>query len=154
MKASDMATARRQLDRRIDGPSTTTLLEPPRDGWIRTVRQVLGMRLIDLAARLNVTEGAVRRAERAEADGSLTLKQLDRAAAAMGCRLVYCIVPETALEDIYRERLRKRADDDAIRTARTMELEQQAVSGEVTARHADELFDDYLRGPPRDLWRD
>ena len=66
MKAPNLATARRQLDHRIDGPSMTAILEPPRDGWIRTIRQVLGMRLIDLAARLNVTEGAVRRVERAE----------------------------------------------------------------------------------------
>ena len=154
MKAPNLATARRQLDHRIDGPSMTAILEPPRDGWIRTIRQVLGMRLIDLAARLNVTEGAVRRVERAEVRGSLTLKQLDRAAAAMGCRFVWGIVPETALEDIYRERLRERAFYDAGRTARTMELEQQGVGGEVTARHSEELFGDYLRHPPRDLWRD
>jgi predicted DNA-binding mobile mystery protein A len=112
------------------------------------------MRLIDLAARLNVTEGAVRRVERAELSGSLTLKQLDRAALAMGCRFVYAIVPETTLEEIHQARLRARAADDARRTARTMDLEQQSVAAEVTARHTDELFDDYLRVPPGDLWRD
>lgn len=152
MKADIVASMRRQLDRRFEGASLESVLQRPPHGWIRTTRQALGMRLVDLAKRIGVTEGALRQNEAAELDESLTLKHLRRAAEAMGCELVYAFVPKTSFENRYKEQVRKRAVADAGRIARTMALESQGVSGEITNRHAETLFRDYLHGPPRDLW--
>jgi predicted DNA-binding mobile mystery protein A len=110
------------------------------------------MRLVDLAKQLHVTEGALRQNESAELDESITMKHLRRAAEGMGCELVYAIVPRTSLENLYEDQIRKRAVSDANRTARTMDLEQQGVSREVTDRQVEDLFREYMRDPPRDLW--
>lgn len=149
-----MASLRRQLDRRFEDASLVSLLQRPREGWIRTIRQALGMRLVDLAKRIGVTEGALRQNETAEINDSLTLKHLRRAADAMGCEFVYAIVPRASLEGQYEGQVRKRAIADAARIARTMAFEQQAVSGETSNRQEEDLFGDYLRRPPRDLWGD
>ena len=152
MKPRNTASIRRQIDRRFEGRSLASTLAQPRNGWIRTTRQALGMRLVDLAKQLHLTEGALRQNESAELNESITMKHLRRAAEGMGCELVYAIIPKTSLENLYEDQIRKRAVSDANRTARTMELEQQGVSSEVTERQVEDLFREYMRDPPKDLW--
>ncbi len=152
MKSRNTASIRRQIDRRFEGRSLASALARPRNGWIRSIRQALGMPLVDLAKQLHVTEGAIRQNESAELDETITMKHLRRAAEGMGCELVYAIIPKTSLESLYEERVRKRAVSDAERIARTMEFERQGVSSEVTDRHVKNLFRDYMRDPPKDLW--
>jgi predicted DNA-binding mobile mystery protein A len=67
----------------------------PAVGWLRTIRDTLGLTLTELGRRLKVTPPAVRSFEQAEAEDRITLASLRRAAAAMGCELVYVLVPRT-----------------------------------------------------------
>lgn len=67
----------------------------PSAGWLRPIREALGLTLADLAQRLKVTPPAVRSFERAEAEDRITLASLRRSAAAMDCELVYVLVPRT-----------------------------------------------------------
>jgi predicted DNA-binding mobile mystery protein A len=67
----------------------------PAAGWLRTVRDSLGLTLADLARRLNVTPPAVRAFEKAEAEDRITLASLRRVAVAMECDLVYALVPRS-----------------------------------------------------------
>jgi predicted DNA-binding mobile mystery protein A len=71
-------------------PVTTEASRPPR-GWI------LGMITAQFAKRLGVAQPRIIELERGEADGNITLKSLQRAAEALGCRLVYTLVPERPL---------------------------------------------------------
>jgi transcriptional regulator with XRE-family HTH domain len=64
----------------------------PTGGWLRSVRDNLGITLTELANRLKVTPPAVRSFEQAEAEDRITLASLRRAAAAMDCDLVYALV--------------------------------------------------------------
>ena len=73
-------------------------LEPivrPASGWLRTLREALGLTLADLANRLKVTPPAVRSFEQAESEDRITLASLRRSADAMGCDLVYTLIPRT-----------------------------------------------------------
>ena len=77
-----------------------TLAEPVRKldrpplGWLRTVREAFGLSLRNLAGLIGgVSPQALHQFERNEAAGTLTLRNLERVAAAMGCRVVYVIVP-------------------------------------------------------------
>lgn len=72
----------------------------PAAGWLRTMREALGLSLADVARRLKVTPPAVRSFEQAEAEDRITLASLRRAAAAMDCELVYAFVPRRNLPDI------------------------------------------------------
>lgn len=99
---------RRELDRRLIG--LRGFFGPtPSSGWVRTLRRALGMSLFDLARRLGLSVSRVKQLERAEADGSIRLSQLDRLAGALECELHYVILPRESLEEMVRRQARLKA---------------------------------------------
>ena len=78
---------------------------PPRppEGWLRTIRQGLGLSGWELGARLGVSQPRISQVERAELDGSLQLGSLERVAAALDCKLRYALIPEEPLEQLAYE---------------------------------------------------
>jgi predicted DNA-binding mobile mystery protein A len=81
-----------KLTHSADRPATLGRTVRPTLGWLRTVRDELGLTLVEMADRLKVTPPAVRSFEQAEAEDRITLASLRRAAAAMDCDLVYALV--------------------------------------------------------------
>ncbi len=78
-------------------------------GWLRGVRQALGMRVEEVAKRLKVGRSEIYRLEMSELRETITLKKLRAAAEAMGCELVYAVVPrEGTLEELAEELKRER----------------------------------------------
>ena len=63
-------------------------------GWLRTVRQLVGIPAAEAAERIGVTKGEIFRAEYTEGRGAIELQTLRRAAEALGCELVYGLVPK------------------------------------------------------------
>jgi predicted DNA-binding mobile mystery protein A len=110
-------------------------LERPPLGWLRTVREGLGLTLQTLAKKVgNVTPQSVQDFEKNEASGALTLRNLDRVAAAMGCRVVYVLVPSRANQTFSELAAGLSGDRRLLEdTEHTMSLEAQAV-GEVDER--------------------
>jgi predicted DNA-binding mobile mystery protein A len=72
----------------------------PTDGWLRAVRDALGMSEFELAARMGITQQRVNQIQRAEVDRSIQLSTFGRAAEALGCELVYYLAPKEPLEDM------------------------------------------------------
>ena len=105
------------------------LARPPR-GWVRAIREALGMSAATLAERLGTTAGAVSRLEQSEAADRIRLDTLRRAADALGCDLVYLLVPRRQLTAVVRDRARELAHSQVAATEQTMRLEDQAT-GEV-----------------------
>lgn len=153
MKAATSATARRHLDRRLSAlRDGLTHVNPPR-GWIRAIRDALGMTALDLGKRMGVSQAAVAQFEKAEKDGTITLKSLRSAAEALDCTLVYALVPRQSLEEIMRARAAILADQQLVRAHRTMSLENQALlPGDLRAERA-RLIEEILRDDPNRLWR-
>ena len=102
------------------------LARPPR-GWIHAVREALGMSAAALADRLGITSGAVTRLEQSEAAGRARLETLRRAADALGCDLVYLLVPRRPLTAVVRDRARELARLQVAAVEQTMRLEDQAT---------------------------
>jgi predicted DNA-binding mobile mystery protein A len=105
------------------------LARPPR-GWIRAVREALGMSAAVVAGRLGITAGAVTRLEQSEAAGRVRLDTLRRAADALGCDLVYLLVPRRPLAAVVHDRARELARGQAAAVQQTMRLEGQATDQE------------------------
>jgi predicted DNA-binding mobile mystery protein A len=83
------ALARQNLDHRLSPlRKTGDLTRPPR-GWIKAIREALGMTTAQLAERLGVSQPRVAQLEKSEAEDSITLRTLRRAAESLGCTLVY-----------------------------------------------------------------
>jgi len=67
----------------------------PAGGWLRVVRQALGLAQADLAKNTGMTQQAYAQFERGEIKGTLSIGNLQRSAEAMDCDLVYFLVPRT-----------------------------------------------------------
>jgi len=153
MKASTSATARRHLDRRLsDLRGGLAHATPPR-GWIRAIRDALGMTALDLGKRMGVSQAAVAQFEKAEKEGTITLKSLRAAAEALECTLVYTLVPRQSLDDMMRDRAAILADQQLVRTHHTMSLENQALLPDDLKAERTRLVDEILRGDPNRIWR-
>jgi predicted DNA-binding mobile mystery protein A len=69
--------------------------------WLRAVRKATGVPVDVLAQRLGVKRGEVNRLEKVERESRIMLANLQRAAEALGCELVYALVPrEGSLADL------------------------------------------------------
>lgn len=62
-------------------------------GWIRSMRIKQGLKGFQLADRMQVSAARISVLEKDETRGAVTLKMMERAAKAMGCRFEYRIVP-------------------------------------------------------------
>lgn len=65
----------------------------PAGGWLRAVRQSLGLAQATVAKRARISQQTYAQFEQGEAKATLSLGNLQRAAEAMNCDLVYYLVP-------------------------------------------------------------
>lgn len=65
----------------------------PPGGWIRAIRLALGMTSRQLALRAMVSQSTLEAAQRAESERTVSLRTLDRYAAALDCRVAYALIP-------------------------------------------------------------
>jgi len=126
----------------------------PRDGWIRSIRKALGMPATALARRLGVQSGTLANLEKAERQGTISLRSLREAASALDCELVYALVPRTSLDDVLRRRAEEVVNAHMQRAARTMSLEDQSVGTRETRRQRDALAAQLVQSLDRRLWID
>jgi predicted DNA-binding mobile mystery protein A len=137
------ALARRRLDERL-GPVADAVGPRPRAGWLRAVRDALGMSTTDVGHRMGVTRSRVTQIEQAEVAGNIKLETLERAADALGCKVVYAIVPKSgSLDGAVRAQALHTATEQHARAAHTMRLEDQAseIDAEAIEALADRLID-------------
>ena len=136
-------------------PFAATRAAPnPTGGWLRAVREALGMTQGQLAWRLNISRQSVQDFESAEAERRITLESLDRVARAMGCRMVYAVIPEEGSLDDLRTRRAKVVADRLLKPAgHSMKLEAQGVSERERKRQRKLLVENLLRDSPRKLWQ-
>lgn len=158
MKATVRSQARKALDDRLlppwpDQTRPETRFKAPSKGWIRAIRNALGMSSQQLAKRASVRSSqSIDDWEKAEANDTIQLNTLRRAAEAMDCILIYALVPKTSLEDAVRSRARKIAMRDLGRVAHTMRLEDQETDASDSERQIDEYIRDNLKD--RDIWNE
>jgi predicted DNA-binding mobile mystery protein A len=151
MKSDLRHKARQRLDERLVVLKPTNLQPPPR-GWIRVIRDALGMSGVQLAKRLGIRPQSVDALEASEASGTIQIDSLRRAAQALDCTLVYALVPNTSLEDAVSRRARKIAARDLSRVAHTMKLEAQQTSDDDLDARIDAYIRDHLS--ERELWKE
>jgi predicted DNA-binding mobile mystery protein A len=150
MKIKSRRRARERLDERLGPLKPTERFRAPPKGWVRAIRDALGMSGVQFARRLGVQPPSVAALEVSEESGSIQLKTLRRAAEALDCTLVYALVPNDSLEGVVQARARRIALRDLGRVAHTMKLEAQETPDGAT----DERIEAYIRDnvKERDLW--
>ena len=127
--------------------------QTPRGGWVRAIREALGMSATQLGTRVRVTRQTVENLERSETNGKITLESLNKLAKALGCRVVYALVPERPLEEIQRDRARQIAESLLKPVSHSMKLEAQSIGGREEQRQREQIIESLLQGNPKKLWQ-
>ena len=115
----------KQLNAQLTPDQPIRAVTRPAGGWIKAIREALGLSQREVAERLARTPQAVHQLENSEAGGTVTLTQLEAAAAAMGCQLIYTFVPCQGTLAYLADPQRAQSDR-ALR--HSMALEGQAVT--------------------------
>jgi predicted DNA-binding mobile mystery protein A len=147
-----MNDAIRHLDKRLSTLRPLTKSARPPKGWLRAVRDALGMTTAQLARRMGVTQPRIIELEKAEVSGGVSLHSLQRAAEALGCRVVYALVPDRPLADVVYARAELIAEMQLASVRHTMNLEDQAVQDKRANKELRQQFIQELLRKPARLW--
>jgi predicted DNA-binding mobile mystery protein A len=117
-----------QLDRSLKPYRAAGKIPRPPKGWIRAIRQALGVSSGDLARRLGTSRQLPLQLEKGEAADSITLRSLRAVASALDCDLVYALVPRAdSMEKLIEDRARAEAKRRVLEVEHAMALEDQAA---------------------------
>lgn len=152
MKAKHRKLAREQLDETLNRFGPLKAIASPGKGWIRAIRDALGMTGEQLAKRLNVNKQRVSRIEQDERLGNVTIKTLRSVADALDCVFVYGFVPNESLEQTIRNQAESIARKRMDRSNQMMRLEKQELSEEEKAKAMNGLILDIIETMPKSLW--
>jgi predicted DNA-binding mobile mystery protein A len=152
MRGKDRHLVIDQLNVTLERLNQLKAVKTPHKGWIRAIRDALGMSGTQLAERLQVSRPRIPRLEQDELTGSVTLKTMRQTAEALDCVFVYALVPRTSLDDMIRTQAKKVAGTRLQRTSHTMLLEDQLISNSDRQREYDSMVDELVLEMPRDLW--
>jgi predicted DNA-binding mobile mystery protein A len=130
----------------------TNRRRPPR-GWLKAIRESLGLTERQQADRLGMTGSTLHKSELAEAEDRITLGQLRKLADGLDCELVYALVPRKPLTQVVEDRARSIALQEVSGVAHTMSLEDQRPATDRLRKQVEQRTAELLRGRWSDLWR-
>ncbi len=143
---------REQLSNTLEKFAALSEIPMPAKGWLRAVRDALGMNGRQFANRMDVSPARVSRIESDEVAGVLTLNTLRKAADALDCKLVYGLVPKTSLNDTVKQQAVRKAKKRLEITSHTMALEAQELSNAWQENVLNELIEKMLHDQPKTFW--
>lgn len=141
-----------QMDSALAKLRDTHLPSRPNSGWVRAIRESLGMSVSALARKLGVTPANIAKLEKAEAEEKITLASLRKLASALDCELQYALVPRKSLEEILEDRATLVARERLRPISHSMSLEDQSLDKSASEKQLQLLAKEILDGPRRNLW--
>lgn len=144
------AQARRRLDERFARLRPFAAEPPPHRGWVRAIRDALGMSRRELAERMGSSQATVADIERNEALGTVQLDTLRRAAEAMDCQVVYALIPTSSLDVMVANQARRKAAAHLRSVGHQGRLEDQELDEVMANRDLEAFASDLV--DRRGLW--
>lgn len=141
-----------QMEEKLAGLRQTPSPIRPKTGWVKAIRESLGMSASALARKLSVTPHAISKLEKAEMDEKITLASLRKLATALDCELQYTLVPRLPLGQILEQRALSVARERLRPVSHSMSLEDQSLEKEASDRQLQLLAQEILAGSKRNLW--
>ncbi|QHJ00946.1 mobile mystery protein A [Xylophilus rhododendri] len=142
-----------QLQASVSPYAPLVARKPPARGWLKLVRESLGLTERQQAQRLGITGPTLHKSEQAESEDRISLGQLRKLADGLDCELVYALVPRRPLTEVVHERARAIALEEVGGVAHTMGLEDQRPTDARIARQVERRAEELLRGRWSVLWR-
>lgn len=152
MNTKQLKLVQQQLDETLKRFKFLAEVACPPKGWVRAIRDALGMTGKQLAKRLNVNQQRIARIEQDEKLGKVTIETLEKAAAALNCKFVYGFVPKDSLEQTVKRQAGIVAEKRMARSNQLMRLEKQELSEKEKEKALKELIEDIIDEMPKSLW--
>lgn len=152
MKPEYKRLIREQLETTLNRLSCVKDVQRPAKGWLRALREALGMSGKQFARRLGVAPPRITALEKNELSGSVTIKTMQQAANALDCDFIYAIVPRENLTEIVRKRALSLARKRLSRVSHSMLLEEQQLSDVEQQKAFDFEVQEIIREMPKELW--
>ena len=152
MKAFQKKLIIEQLSSTLNRFKILKTIIPPQKGWIRAIRDALGVNGRQFAQRLEVNRSRITRIEHDEVTGNVTLRTMHRAAEALDCVFVYGLVPKTSLQDTIKKQAYLVAKKRMMRVSHTMLLEDQGLSEKEKKKAFDTTVEELIQTMPKSLW--
>jgi len=142
-----------QLNEKIDHLTGLQHVIVPPIGWIKAIRNGIGMSMEQLGKKLSITKQGVMDIEKREKEGAITIKSMQEIAKAMDMKLVYGFVPIAgSLEQMIETRAMEMAKKIVERTSNSMKLEDQENSKERIENAIKERAAEIINKTPKILW--
>lgn len=151
MKHREQKRVREQLDETLRVFEAPASAARPARGWIRAIRDALGMNMRQLADRLGVGQSRIVKIEQDELSGALTVKTLERIADQLDCVFVYGFSPRTTLENTVREQAAHIAQERMSNISHHMVLEAQELTNHHSKAAFESIVAEILESPSK-LW--
>lgn len=130
MKSKFKELRTKQLSRSLAAFGQARAVTRPTRGWLRAIRQATGLSLREVGQAIGATPQLIAALEKSEERNRITLHSLELVAQAMGCKLVYAIVPKSGtLGELRARRAGKVVEEQVRAVEHTMMIENQAVGG-------------------------
>jgi len=152
MYLKNKALIRKQLDQRLQTFAALKDTPPPMRGWVRAVRDALGMTGEQLSRRIGVRKQRIAALEKGEVAGTVTFNSMKKAAEAMDCVFVYALVPRDSLQANVERQARKYAEKIQAAIQHSMLLEQQGLTSEESRHGIDANTGKFVRETAKDIW--
>lgn len=142
----------KQFDKKLGALICIKRFAKPKNGWIATIRSLIGMSQTQLAKKLGQSRGGVNSAEAREANGSITLSSLQKMAEALDCEFFYVFMPrQGSIEEMLKKRAHEIARNAVMSSLQHMTLEDQAAKDDIETQ-IEILADDLLHQNLKRLW--
>lgn len=148
----DKKVVREQLDKRLTFLRDFASYGIPQQGWIKTIREGLGLSAKQLGKKTGLDQSRISRLENAEKNGNLKLSSLRKIAEGLNMKFIYGFVPEDTLEQMVRAQAKKIALKRFARLNDTMRLEKQELSHEEQEKALEDMIEKILIDQPKNFW--
>jgi predicted DNA-binding mobile mystery protein A len=142
-----------QLDQKLAGFKSASMVLVPQRGWINTIRTTFNMTRDQLGTKLKMTQGAIQKIEEREATGQISINKLRDVGTALDMQFVYGFIPKDGtIENIITKRAEKLARKIVLRTNQNMKLEDQGIGDLKINETIKELASEIKREMRKSLW--
>jgi predicted DNA-binding mobile mystery protein A len=141
-----------QLNNNLMKYKDLTNLSYPSKGWIRAIRETLGMSCRQLARRTGISQQRLSTIEQQEISGEIKLSTIKKIAEGLNCVFIYALIPQTSINEIIRQQAQKIVKKRFERVSASMVLEDQEVYGNEKKKSYNLAVDKIIEQMNKTFW--
>ena len=123
------------------------IIARPQQGWLKTIREFLGMTTTQLAKRLEISQPRIVAMEKNERN--IKISTMERIADVLNCDFSYAFVPRENIDDIIYNQAKKKAQKILDKVNKNMGFENQLAKTDDLLK---DIIEELLDGNISRLW--